>query len=130
MSAFQVSSSHIASILAAWAAIGVRAPSALGFVPSDADTWVPTFDKLATVNAASVGYRYREECAPVPAPARLLTFPAPDRMTAIKAIDCLVYQSCERPDWEGCAVDVALQRVKAALVASLPGYDAAPWSIA
>ena len=129
MSAFQVSPAHLASILASWASLGVRAPSMLGFDPTNADTWAPTFDRLATANAVSVGDRYREECAPVAAPARLITAAPLPPIAACKAIDCLIYQSCETPDWDGSEVARALAAVKAALVTRMPGYSDAAWSI-
>ena len=87
MSAFQVSALHISTILSSWAALGAYAPNGLDFDPTNADTWGPTFDRLATANAASVGARYRETCEAVPRPARLLTAAPVPAIAAIKLID-------------------------------------------
>ena len=129
MSCYQVSPAHIATILSSWAALGAYAPGGLDFDATNAATWGPTFDRLATANAASVGARYRETCEAVPRPARLLTVAPVPAIAAIKLIDCLIYQSDCAPGWAGSEVDRTLQQVKGALVAKLPGYGAAEWSI-
>jgi hypothetical protein len=129
MSCYQVSPAHIATILTAWAGLGAYSPKGIGFDPTNADTWGPTFDRLATANAASVGARYSETCEAVPRPARLLTVAPVPAIAAIKLIDCLIYQSDCAPEWAGSEVERTLQQVKGALVAKLPGYGAAEWSI-
>ena len=129
MSCYQVSPAHIATILSSWAALGAYAPYVYGFDPANAETWGPTFDRLATANAASVGARYSEACEAVPRPARLLTVAPVPPIAAIKLIDCLIYQSCDAPGWDDSETARVLERVKNALVAKLPGYGAAEWSI-
>jgi hypothetical protein len=56
-------------------------------------------------------------------------FPAPEPVQALKAVNCLQYQSCEVDDWEETEAYRFLQNLAACLVAILPGYKEAEWSI-
>ena len=105
MSAFNVPRPHIAAI--------VRAAMRAGQLPNLPEwkaehgasalacAWC---DKLAAANANSVAYRYSE----APEAHMLVPFLVRDLVDArvlsaselVDAIDCLDYQSCERPDWE------------------------------
>ena len=50
-------------------------------------------------------------------------------LEAIKAIDCLVYQSCEHPEWDGSTAQVFLTALSGGLTSYIPGYDDAAWEI-
>jgi broad specificity phosphatase PhoE len=130
MSAFQVSSAHLSAIVTAWFNLGIRASewrlAGALLRNDDADDWQRAFDQLSAANAASVGYRYRETCEPVAGEVRIKPVSI---IQAIKAIDCLDYQSCEVPGWEETEPARNLARLRDALTRKLPGYDAAEWSI-
>jgi hypothetical protein len=48
---------------------------------------------------------------------------------ALKALDGYEYQSCEHPEWEASAARQFCNAFRSNLISSLPGYDAAAWSI-
>ncbi len=48
---------------------------------------------------------------------------------AIKAVNCLEYQSCEHPEWESSLAHRICQEIKSAAVHDLPGYDNAAWEL-
>lgn len=48
---------------------------------------------------------------------------------AIKAVNCLEYQSCEHDDWEGSLAWRICQAIKSHATHHLPGYDLAAWEI-
>lgn len=146
MSAFQVSSAHIARIIGIADALQcgspTRAPSPyvdlLGMEVGYTDITPRVFDLLARANADSVNFRYMHEperCEPVPFVAipRVSLDTLADVVAAIKVLDCYDYQSCEVPDWRTSAVCQWIERVRAALFRAIPGYlaayNAAPWSI-
>ena len=47
----------------------------------------------------------------------------------LKALDCYEYQSCEHPGWRTSEAKKVCDWLRGKLVASLPGYDEAAWSI-
>lgn len=47
---------------------------------------------------------------------------------ALKALDCLEYQSCECEDYRSTKAYEMLDALRGSLIHSLPGYDAAPWA--
>lgn len=84
---------------------------------------------LLKENYRSVNYRYNEEDAP-----QRYTYKQPRKVPtlieALKAIDCLEYQSCEHPEWETCEAKKFLDSLRKTLISTLPGYNDAPWAIA
>lgn len=88
-------------------------------------------------NVASLEYRYPgavdewEEAAAEAAVYHFTARPIPLTLVeAIKAADCLDYQSCEHPTWEESDACKFLLTLKARLASSIPGYsDAQGWSI-
>lgn len=50
-------------------------------------------------------------------------------MIIIKACHCVNYQSCETDDWKDTPACALLQKIEAAAVRRLPGYDDAPWGM-
>lgn len=57
-------------------------------------------------------------------PRQLLTHAA-----ALKALECYVYQSSERDDWDKSEAAQFCRHLQTWLIQTLPGYDAAPWEI-
>ena len=87
---------------------------------------------LINANIASVDYRYEQETPP------RTDFPMSDWECAstrtepvqvLKAISCLDYQSCERPDWEGSPAQEWLEQLTWTAIHDLPGYEDAAWGI-
>ena len=148
MSAFVVSNSHIDAIIRAaeqhrsrlsafsWGFLGTTLPD-----PSDPER--KTIDGatycgklLLEANVSSVAYRYAHNPSATPDPAIVAAYrydwqraPKLDGAALIKAIDCLDYQSCERPDWDSTQAAKMLRDLKSVAIASLPGYDAAEWAL-
>lgn len=92
-------------------------------------------EMLRRMNFASVDYRYRRagewDACEYPAPYRWAEMRARvDLVTALKAVHCYAYQSCEHPSWEGSSAQAFCRALEHHLVTMLPGYDAAPWAIA
>ena len=100
--------------------------------------------KLWATNVASVLYRYPDcslHSGTMPGPADLdheslatYTLPAFSRLkfdivTALKAVDCYEYQSCETPEWSTLPAYQFSQQLRSALIGRLPGYEQAPWEI-
>jgi len=128
MSAYVVPKAHIATLafyaLGGSHRIGNRFGSMLELA-----------NKLAAENQASVNYRYNE-AAPVDAFAsenevvKLARFDLLTKPVAIlKAIQCLIYQSCEHPAWNESEAKLALAHMRSAAIGELPGYDDAEWSV-
>ena len=82
---------------------------------------------LTDANVESVSYRYREANEPLPfTPAYR---PVISAVQCIKACDCLAYQSCEHPGWDGSDAEAAIQAIKHEACKRLSGYDDASWEI-
>lgn len=80
-------------------------------------------------NAASVGHRYG---GPAGDPDEVYAYEdpgfAPTSAEVAKALICLQYQACEHPGWSGSVAAGIVSVLQAALLAALPGTDAAPWA--
>jgi hypothetical protein len=131
MSAFIVSDKHIDYLIGSAITLGAKR--------GDFD-WASFHDGAADMaraleveNWRSVSYRYNESSEPPP-PRQLNWFhfasiKGIDPVVTLKAIQCYEYQSCEHPDWEVSAARKFCDRLRSLAIASLPGYDAAPWGI-
>jgi hypothetical protein len=124
MSAFIVSKDHIDTILSAYA----KVLKARHDTPPDLDHLGKT---LWRENARSVAYRYEEaedkqwETYKFKnQPNSILT---PVEVYAL--VDCLEYQSCEHPGWEVSEAAKLCRRIKDTLIASLPEWKDAAWSL-
>ncbi len=87
---------------------------------------------LLAENLRSVLYRYGGDETMRPEWAREpYTWRDPGyRLTvaeALKALDCLEYQSCEHPGWHDSEAAQFAEALRRALVHALKGYEAAPW---
>lgn len=161
MSAFQVSQAHLVFLVRAFTSglglhdsIWTKTQPAPGYIgrdsfggtvykldPGVSDVEAVALHKhLARENAASVGHRYREPCAPVPVPSNVdqLSRPLPFNTVAevaagIKALDCYEYQSCEHATWKTSEVRDWCEMLRRGLYRRIPGfvagYEAAPWGI-
>ena len=124
MSAFQVSSKHLAAILGSARAYRSQYEH-IAFGREEAEL-------LAAENARSVNYRYRTTDAPVEVSMREIDqyhMHPLSPVALLKAINCLDYQSCETDDWATTPARKLLNRIEAIAVRALPGYEAAPWGI-
>ena len=78
-------------------------------------------------NVASVNYRYNEQ------ETALIEFdPRATALTpieAIKAAQCLRYQSCEHPEYEGSLADKLIENIIFVAIRHLEGYAQAAWCI-
>jgi len=78
-------------------------------------------------NVKSVNYRYREQ------ETALIEFnPNATALTpiqAIKAAQCLSYQSCEHPDYENGLADKLIENIIFVAIRHLDGYAQADWCI-
>jgi hypothetical protein len=85
------------------------------------------FHRLSRENARSVGYRYGEEPFLVPySPGEMFPIVAlrsmADVVQAIKALDCYEYQACEHPGWEAGEVHGWLVALRRYLIRRIPGF--------
>jgi len=133
MSAFAVSKTHIAALVKFYTT-GRR-----DNYESDFDRFSPENDYRTTMaqclshqNARSVNHRYPDHDAQEPETYtndEINRAPELTHVQAIKAADCLAYQSCETGDYRGTRAGKLLTRIRESAVRTLPGYDAAPWAI-
>jgi hypothetical protein len=84
---------------------------------------------LRDENVRSVNYRYSKQdqaarFSYVYDPVKIVV-----PVQALKALNCLDYQSCETPDWEASLAWRIVQEISGYAVRKLPGYDAAQWDI-
>lgn len=147
MSAFIVSKEHIDYLV--HAALAVNA-TWRGFSYFHEGTWHKVDHKTADAtgrmlwaeNVASVSHRYwGAEPDELPGPVgvdretiAMYTCPPLSQkrfnpVVALKAIDCLDYQSCEHDGWKTSAAFAFCDYLRGALISMLPGYDDAPWEI-
>lgn len=94
---------------------------------------------LLEENEASVSYRYPDDDpddlpgsgGETAAGYRFCRFDGRlSPVSILKACDCLEYQSCEHPGWEGSIAQCIVRGIKDAAVSDLPGYDDAPgWGL-
>jgi len=130
MSAFIVSPDHIAAIVGT-DAFTRNVRWAITETPLELEASALV---LLTENTKSVNHRYREADQPDPdgVPFSLIDRYITSPLTPVellKAITCLEYQSCEHPGWAGSPAETLCRRAKANAIASLEGYDEAPWGI-
>lgn len=128
MSCFIVNPNHI-SALVRWACRnGVNVyhgnPSRRLDIPGNEQE---TCDILLAENVASFNYRYRETVEEGMVYDAFATSLRP--IDVIKACHCLVYQSCERAEWETSTAKAIVKAIEDAASCALPGYDDAPWEI-
>lgn len=93
---------------------------------------------LIAANVGSVAYRYPGDAPDeLPGPVERYylepyTYARPDvrpsPVEGLAALDCYVYQSCERPDWETSEACRLVDRLRDRLIHRLPGYSEAPWA--
>ena len=141
MSAFLVSDSHLDAIVTV-ALFGVSE------APAKSGQWhLPWFgnpsrrvdlynanalgEMLLRENEASIRARYPSDKTP-PAPAYVYTvrfLPLISAVAALKLLSCYAYQACEHDGWESSAAKRFCDSLRGSLIACLPGYDAAPWSL-
>lgn len=89
---------------------------------------------LLDENVRSVNYRYRDECDnDEKNQGSTYCFSYSLRplspVQVIKAVNCLVYQSCETEDWESTIAWRICQAIISHAVHDLRGYDEAAWEI-
>ena len=75
----------------------------------------PVFPSYSSICPASIS----SQCHTQQVPALVL----------LKALACLEYQSCERPDWHGSVAEQLIGIIRRRAIAALPGYEDAPWGI-
>lgn len=88
-----------------------------------------TCDMLARENAASVAYRYPNDTVEAVAVVYDIAARMLSPVEALKAAQCLEYQSCEHPQWEASGARSLMEAIKSHAIRNLPGYDEAPWAI-
>lgn len=129
MSAFLCSDAHISAVVnfinvkfAQWQTISqdlpkTDDPQALGRI-------------LYAANVVSVEYRYPDTKGE---PVIVWRYRAPskplDVVAFLKSLDCLEYQSCELPTWNGSRAQRIIEWSRRCAIGLLPGYDNAPWGI-
>jgi hypothetical protein len=140
MSAWVVSDEHISYLVhaAMHAPYGIR----FGYVKVNHETATAVGRDLLQENINSVYHRYDEDteagdmfratsdhesvmlyvCPRIPSKRF-------DVVTALKAVDCYEYQSCEHPGWQTSQSRAFCEELRSSLIGQLPGYDAAPWGI-
>lgn len=84
---------------------------------------------LVDANYASVNYRYSGTDKPYHFIAKPSATAVISGVQAMKACDCLEYQSCEVPDWEGSEAAKLLNRIRKLAGSTLPGYEQAKWCL-
>jgi hypothetical protein len=127
MSAFIVSKIHIDSI------ITIASLQTCNSVKEIINKY-KNFDLIGQIlwneNHKSVNYRYNENH---PTPTYSFRYKFVDLGQALKAIDCLDYQSCEHPDYQESEAKKILDILEQALLSKMknshPQYEKAAWSI-
>ena len=135
MSCFVVPDFHSSAIVA-W---GVRCRAVVGISPD------ALAHELATANRAAFAERYAGRYADELSAFEGLDLSAGADLlpvAIVKACDCLSYQACDWSLWEGCEASAHLAAIRAAALYraaggvwqgadahSLPGYDAAAWTL-
>lgn len=134
MSAYVVSDAHINAIVAFCAGQARGDWPGAGLIMQDLSRFLQfntaneLGEALLAANVASVNYRYKEQGG-VPV-FQYKPQKVPSAVEVLKLLDCLEYQSCERPDYldkEGAFW--LLQAIRRAAIRVLPGYEEAQRSI-
>ena len=128
MSAFIVSDTHINALVRYASRHNVRAfygnPLAMFQVK---DNEQAAAELLLAENVKSVNYRYRDN------EVMSITYdrgaPILTAIQAIKAAQCLRYQSCECDDFEESIAFKLIEAIIADAIPRLDGYEAAQWGI-
>jgi len=128
MSAFIVSDTHINALVRYASRHNVRAfygnPLAMFQVK---DNEQATAELLLAENVKSVNYRYRDN------EVMSITYdrgaPILTAIQAIKAAQCLRYQSCECDDFEESIAFKLIEAIIADAIPRLDGYESAQWGI-
>lgn len=128
MSAFIVSDTHINALVRYASRHNVRAfhgnPLAMFKVK---DNEQATAELLLAENVRSVNYRYRDN------EIMTITYdpgaPILTAIQAIKAAQCLRYQSCECDDFEESIAFKLIEAIIADAIPRLDGYESASWAI-
>lgn len=145
MSAWVVSKAHIDTLVSAALQLGGYFRGEAFGVYHDGDRTDVTRANADEIGArliaecvASVSYRYPSdnvEAGELPGPCdayylRPYTFERTRKLSLAeiaRAISCYDYQSCEHPEWEASWAHAFCRRLEQRTLASLPGYDDAPW---
>jgi hypothetical protein len=87
--------------------------------------------ELVTENVKSLEARYGKRAAleDAPGPHRFISGQALPALHVMKLAQSYEYQSCEHDGWETSKAKRWIDNLISGLIYSLPGYDAAPWSI-
>jgi len=128
MSAFIVSDTHINALVRYASRHNVRAfhgnPLAMFQVK---DNEQAAAELLLAENVKSVNYRYRDN------EVMTITYdpgaPILTAIQAIKAAQCLRYQSCECDDFEESIAFKLIEAIIADAIPRLDGYESAQWAI-
>ena len=126
MSAFIVTDTHISALVryASRHKVGVSTPlMRLNAFGNEQEVAQLLFEE----NVKSVNYLYREsETTQIDYDrgAPILT-----AIQAIKAAQCLRYQSCEHPEFEDSLACKFIEKIIADAIPRLEGYDSAEWAI-
>lgn len=132
MSAFVVSDNHINALLAyanlndtkVYINDGERSYS-ISFC--DTTELQSAAEALKSQNVKSVAYRYQEP--PADASITFRFVPEISHIQAVKACDCLNYQSCETPDYEHTAACQIIRTIRETAIHNLIGYKEAAWEL-
>ncbi len=135
MSAYTVAPAHLSALVNAWISLGCMAPSFEVarngehhmIRADDADSWQRIWSLLAVENAVSVASRYNEE--PSPCLGNHRSGPSLPPVAVLKALACYEYQSCEHEGWADSIAAKFVAHVRAGMIARLPGFEEADWSI-
>lgn len=127
MSAFLHTDDHFAAIVTAAYAnpcpVWYRNGKAVRLNPSDAGE---LFRMLKQANIDSVAGRYMEEAEKADARTGWLRLSPIEIIVACNSFD---YQACEVQDYEQTDAARTVEAVRARAIRTLPGHDAAAWSI-
>lgn len=136
MSAFVVSDSQISVVVNVWAdAVAILKSSESGV--TDAGLGLSRCQEVANIllreNVRSVNYRYNEKsrAGKVKFTRRVL-YPMVPALQAIKYLECIDYQSCERPDYnksDACAINRAMRLDLFRLYVGGTQIDRMKWSL-
>lgn len=122
MSAFLVDTDHIDYLVTAVFKYAVQWTDLVGI----GDNGIGR--RLLEANAESVSYRYNEPAADVSQYTfKALNYSKIDPVQTLKAIACWQYQTCENPDYAKSGAWTLMERLQAAAINALPGYDSAKW---
>lgn len=130
MSAFICSHAHINAIVR-WASVN----RVTAQYENPTRTWPikgyeqETAECLLAENTISFNHRYAESLLPDEILYNGKGRAGLQPIEAIKAAQCLAYQSCEHPGWESSAAKAICAAVIEHATRKLPGYEEAEWSI-